>query len=111
MVKVSKAEEQAIQEAVEAGYIEFCDALPVEEFNPQWLADFSRRILDTEWDDLYFISDETSILDFNILAEPASMLDAIYEVYKVDCSDIKGLNLLEVMRRCYQTVDSLSKLQ
>lgn len=79
--------------------IEFAPVLSVEAFPPAFVADFSRRILGLEWDEIVFVSDESSVMDFSQSGREET-LATIQREYGVDCSDIKFLNLGEVLRRC-----------
>ncbi len=58
--------------------------------------DFVRRILDLDW---AWISDESSLWDFNCSETNAALVARIKDVYGVDVSDISSARLYEIFDR------------
>lgn len=79
--------------------IEFADELFTDAYLPQFVEEFSTRVLGIEWDEVLFVSDESSVFDFT-MDNREEIIARIQREYGVDCSDLKLLNLGEVMQRC-----------
>lgn len=78
--------------------------------DPDLLNDFIHRVLDLEW---AFVSDESSLWDFQGEASNDALQQRICEVYGVDVSDIASGNIAEILERIAQVrisrLDSLPK--
>ena len=101
--KLNKDEEKAVQNAVNNDRIKFAEEFYEDDFSVQFREDFARRILMMEWNDIAFVSMESSVLDFNSDDTAQDTLDRLLRYYGVDCSDMKYLNLFQVMKRCYDS--------
>jgi len=88
-----------IAEGLRDGTLSFCLPLTHEEFTTAFLDDFSRRILGRDWREVCVSSRVPSLLDDED-AEEDEIVAAIDTTYGVDVSDLPGLPLWEVVRRC-----------
>jgi hypothetical protein len=89
-----------IRAGLRDGTIVFCMPAAHENFTNEFLADFSARILKQDWLD---VAPRThlqipALLDND--ESEAELTAAIHEEYGADVSDLPGLPLWEVMRRC-----------
>jgi hypothetical protein len=91
---------ERIKEAAREGRVHFADPPKDAYLVPAFVEDFSRRILGMEWSDILFTSEESSVLDFDFEISHEDMVAKIKREYGVDCGDIKGLLLYQVMQRC-----------
>jgi len=94
-----KEDSERIQKAAMEGGVKFAPLPKDAYFLPEFVERFSREILGLEWSDIFFVSEESSVLDFTI-GGVADTIAKIRQAYGVDCSDIVGLNLWAVMQRC-----------
>ena len=81
------------------GTLAFCMPAAHAEFSSDFLDEFSARILRRDWRDVI----ESHSRPPSLLAGPESedeMVTDIYAVYGVDVSDLPGLPLWDVVRRC-----------
>jgi hypothetical protein len=77
----------------------FCMPAAHAEFSSEFLDEFSARILRRNWRDvLESHSRSPSLLTANDSED--EMVTDIYAVYGVDISDLPGLPMWEVIRRC-----------
>lgn len=83
--------------------IEFAPPPKDAHLLPDFVEEFSRKILGIEWDEILFVSDESSVLDF-VDGSVAETVDLIQQAYGVHCGDIDDLNLWQVMHRCSDRV-------
>jgi len=79
----------------------FCMPAAHAEFTTEFLEGFSERILKQDWRDLPLATDRhaPSLLTDDDVSEP-EMVATILELYGVDVSDLPGLPLWDVARRC-----------
>jgi len=66
------------------------------DIHPELANDFIKRILGLEW---AWISDESSLSDFNRDETNETLVAKIKDVYGVDVSDIASANLAEILER------------
>jgi hypothetical protein len=92
-----------IRDALRDGTLVFCMAAAHDEFTAEFLDDFSERILKRDWRELSMASNEAtpSLLDDEDSEE--DLVAAIQSTYGADVSDLPGLPLWDVMRRCART--------
>jgi hypothetical protein len=67
---------------------------------PELKADFIRRVFDLPW---VFLSEESSLGDFNETESNDLLVGKIRTVYGVDVSDITSGNLAEIFERIART--------
>ena len=84
---------------IEAGRVTLAPLPRDAYFLREFVDSFAREILGTEWRQVG-VTAESSVLDLMALPDETKALALIKSVYGVDCSDIPGLNLWTVMRRC-----------
>lgn len=70
---------------------------------PEFIQDFSRKILGIEWSEILFVSEDSSVFDF-VDGDRDETLAAIRLNYGIDCNDVEDLNLWVVMHRCADRV-------
>ena len=89
-----------IREGLRDGTLVFCMAAAHDEFTAEFLDDFSERILKRDWRELSMSPYETtpSLLDDDDSEE--DIVAAIRSAYGTDVSDLPGLPMWDVMRRC-----------
>ncbi|MBC8025348.1 MAG: hypothetical protein H7Y89_05115 [Steroidobacteraceae bacterium] len=77
----------------------FCMPAAHAEFSNAFLEEFSARILGRDWRDMMNSHSRTpSLLGWRISED--ELTTDIYALYGVDVSDLPGLPLWEVIRRC-----------
>lgn len=78
-----------------------------DDFTLAFRDEFARLILDREdgWSETGFVSMDSRVHDFDFTLEVEVYLNRLKEAYGVDCSDVKHLNLYQVMRRCEQSMN------
>lgn len=91
---------EEIRDGLLDGTIVFCLPAAHENFTTEFLEDFSARILKQDW---YDVAGRThlripALLDHDESEE--ELVASIHTVYGADVSDLPGLPLWEVMRRC-----------
>jgi hypothetical protein len=96
--------QKKVREAADAGRVEFAEEINPNEFPAEFMDEFFREILVKDWDSVWFISHESSCLDF-VAGDNARdvVLRRLEGRYHIDCSDMPYLNLYRVMRRAYST--------
>lgn len=92
-----------IREGLRDGTLVFCMAAAHDEFTAEFLDDFSERILKRDWREISMSSFDTtpSLLDDDDSEE--DIVAAIRSSYGADVSDLPGLPLWDVLRRCART--------
>jgi hypothetical protein len=88
------------REGFRKGTLVFCMPAAHAEFSSDFLDDFSERILKQDWRDLLESSDLNALALFGTRDAESELVDAIRDNYGADVSDLPGLPLWEVMRRC-----------
>lgn len=88
------------REGFRNGTLAFCMPAAHAEFSNDFLDEFSERVLKKDWRDLSsaWRSRTPSLLSANDSEQ--EMAAEILELYGVDVSDLPGLPLWEVIRRC-----------
>ncbi len=88
------------------GTLAFCMPAAHAEFSNEFLDDFSERILKQDWRDVLALADTRtpSLLRGDDATD--DVVAAIQANYGADVSDLPGLPLWEVVRRCAQTAKS-----
>jgi hypothetical protein len=102
--KVLSPSEQArirarLRRLVKTGRIEVAAPPKDAYLLPDFVKRFFREALHQDYEKC-LVTEESSVMDFDFTMSKAQWLDRICSLYDVDCSDITGLNLWEVMRRC-----------
>jgi hypothetical protein len=77
----------------------FCMPAAHAEFSSEFLDEFSERILGRDWRDVMSSHSRSPTLLTGRVSEDELATD-IYALYGVDVSDLPGLPLWEVIRRC-----------
>ena len=77
----------------------FCMPAAHAEFSSEFLDEFSARILRRDWRDVLVSHSRSPSLLVGNESEDEIVTD-IYAVYGVDVSDLPGLPMWEVIRRC-----------
>ena len=80
----------------------FCMPAAHAEFSSEFLDEFSARILRRDWRDVLVSHSRSPSLLVGNESEDEIVTD-IYAVYGVDVSDLPGLPMWELMRRCADT--------
>jgi hypothetical protein len=89
---------EEIRAGLRDGSIVLCLPPAHENFTSEFLEDFSARILKQEWAD---VAPRTHLRIPALAEEPEDELaESIHFLYGADVSDLPGLPLWEVMRRC-----------
>lgn len=91
-----------IEKGFRDGSLYFCMPMAHDEFTDQFLNDFSERILKRDWREVCAFSRVPSVLVDN--ADEEDFVVAIEAAYGVDVSDLPGLPLWDVVRRCARSV-------
>jgi hypothetical protein len=94
------------REGFRNGTLAFCMPAAHAEFSSEFLDDFSERILKQDWREILASSDcrVPSLLHGDDTDD--DLVAAILANYGADVSDLPGLPLWEVVRRCAQTAKS-----
>lgn len=98
-----------IREGLRDGSVTFCLPAAHENFTCAFLEDFSERILKQHWSDVAL----RSHLKIPALVEDETEEDLAITIrfeYGADVSDLPGLPLWEVMRRCARKDERLVRL-
>lgn len=85
------------------GTLAFCMPAAHAEYSSEFLDEFSARILGRDWRDVLESHSRAPSLLLGHDSEDEIVTD-IYAVYGVDVSDLPGLPLWEVVRRCAKAV-------
>jgi hypothetical protein len=94
-----------IREGLKDGSIVLCLPPAHENFTNEFLEDFSARILKQDWTD---VAPRTHLRIPALVGESEDDIVAtIEDLYGADVSDLPGLPLWEVMRRCAHGSSSL----
>lgn len=88
------------------GTLAFCMPAAHAEFSNEFLDDFSERILKQDWRDVLALADTRVASLLSGDATDDDVVAAIQANYGTDVSDLPGLPLWEVIRRCAQTAKS-----
>jgi hypothetical protein len=100
---LSPAEQERIRaglrRSVKAGRIEVAPPPKDAYLLPDFVKRFFREALHQDYEKC-LVTEKSSVMDFDFTMSKAQWLDRIRSLYGVDCSDIAGLNLWDVMRRC-----------
>ena len=88
------------------GTLAFCMPAAHAEFSTEFLDDFSERILKQDWRDVLAHADSRIPSLLNGDDSDDDLVAAIQANYGADVSDLPGLPLWEVIRRCAQTAKS-----
>lgn len=79
--------------------LEFPSVAEVERFDAI-ATDFLHKVLGADEDDEIWISDESSLYDFEALYQPVEVsLDRMREAYGIDVSDVEGYKLVDLFAR------------
>jgi hypothetical protein len=81
----------------------FCMPAAHAEFSSHFLDEFSERILRKDWRDVSMTNCSRTPSLLNDEESEEEIVAEIHEVYGVDVSDLPGLPLWEVLRRCAQS--------
>ncbi len=94
------------REGFRNGTLAFCMPAAHAEFSSEFLDDFSERILKQDWREVLACSEcrVPSLLSGDDSDD--DLIAAIQANYGADVSDLPGLPLWEVVRRCAQTAKS-----
>jgi hypothetical protein len=93
------------REGFRNGTLAFCLPAAHEEFSNEFLDEFSARILKRDWRD---VSAESTTRTPSVIGDDESedeLIAEIHSLYGVDVSDLPGLPLWDVVRRCERTRD------
>src|SRR5262249_2674499 len=94
--------QKKVREAAETGRVEFAEAIDTNDFPTAFMEEFFREILDKDWESVWFVSHESSCLDFVNGDDAADIvLKKLETRYHIDCSDLPWLNLYQVLHRAY----------
>jgi hypothetical protein len=88
------------------GTLAFCMPAAHAEFSSEFLESFSERILKRDWREVLAAFDSSAPLLLKGDDSDDDLVAAIQANYGTDVSDLPGLPLWEVMRRCAVTVKS-----
>ena len=91
---------EEFREGFRNGSLVFCMPAAHAEFSSDFLEDFSERILKEDWRDVIERSDLNALALFGTRDAENELVAAIQTNYGADVSDLPGLPLWEVMRRC-----------
>lgn len=93
---------EELKQGLRDGSLAFCLPAAHAEFSTEFLDDFSQRILKRDWRDVSMasLSRVPSLLAIDDDADEADLVEDIYCNYGVDVSDLDGLPLWDVVRRC-----------
>jgi hypothetical protein len=94
------------REGFRNGTLAFCMPAAHAEFCSEFLDDFSERILKQDWRDVLASADCMIPSLLNGDDSDEDLVAAIQANYGADVSDLPGLPLWEVIRRCAQTAKS-----
>ena len=78
--------------------LEWADSTEVQRFS-EIAEDFFQKVLGFEDDESPWISDESSLYDFELILSIAEMVEKTREVYGLDISDVKDLNIAGILAR------------
>jgi hypothetical protein len=98
-----------IREGLRDGSVTFCLPAAHENFACAFLEDFSERILKQQWSDVAL----RSHMKIPALVEDETeedLADTIFFEYGADVSDLPGLPLWEVIRRCARIEEGLQHM-
>jgi hypothetical protein len=97
---------QDYREGFRNGTLAFCMPAAHAEFSTEFLDDFSERILKQDWREVLAHADTgiPSLLSGDVVDD--DVVAAIQANYGTDVSDLPGLPLWAVIRRCAQTAKS-----
>lgn len=88
----------------------FCMPAAHAEYTSEFLQQFSERVLNQDWRDLPLETDaRVPSLITEEVSEP-EMVATILELYGVDVSDLPGLPLWDVVRRCALASGALARV-
>jgi hypothetical protein len=88
------------REGFRNGTLAFCMPAAHAEFSNEFLDDFSDRILKEDWREVLFRDPATVLSLINGADSEAYIVAAIQVNYGADVSDLPGLPLWDVLRRC-----------
>lgn len=91
---------EEFREAFRNGTVTFCMPAAHAEFSNDFLDDFSLRVLKHDWRLIMECSDFRHASLLNVNDEEDDLVAAIQANYGTDVSDLPGLPLWEVLRRC-----------
>jgi hypothetical protein len=94
---------EELKEAIRDGTLTFCMPAAHAEFSSEFLEDFSQRVLKYDWRHVMECSDFRAPSLLNVTGEKDELVAAIDLNYGADVSDLPGLPLWEVLRRCAVT--------
>jgi hypothetical protein len=97
---------EEFREGFRDGSLVFCMPAAHAEFSNEFLDDFSARILKQDWRD---VLEGSGVRDPSLLGVEESEEDIIAAIeanYGADVSDLPGLPIWEVLRRCAMTSKS-----
>ncbi len=92
---------EELKQGLRDGSLAFCLPAAHAEFSTEFLDDFSQRILKRDWRDVSMasLSRVPTLLAAGDESE-ADLIEDVYCNYGVDVSDLEGLPLWDVVRRC-----------
>jgi hypothetical protein len=88
------------REGFRNGTLAFCMPAAHAEISSEFLDEFSERILKQDWRDVSAANPWRIPSLLNTLDSEAELAAEIHELYGVDVSDLPGLPLWDVIRRC-----------
>ena len=96
---------EEFRQGLRDGTVVFCMPAAHAEFSTEFLDDFSERILKHDWRD---ILDSPFVVPTLLDGEESEdeLVAAVMTNYGADVSDLPGLPLWEVVRRCARTAKS-----
>jgi hypothetical protein len=97
---------EEFREGFRNGTLAFCMPAAHAEFSNEFLDDFSNRILKQDWRDILACCDFMIPSLLNGDDSEDDLVAAIEANYGADVSDLSGLPLWEVLRRCAVTAKS-----
>ena len=97
---------EELREGFRNGTLAFCMPVAHAEFSNEFLDDFSNRILKQDWREFLASSPFTLPSLLNGDDSEDDLVAAIEANYGADVSDLPGLPLWEVIRRCARTTKS-----
>lgn len=97
---------QELRQGLRDGTLAFCMPAAHAEFSNEFLDDFSERILKQDWRDVLALADTRAPSLQSGADADEDVVAAIQANYGADVSDLPGLPLWEVIRRCTQTAKS-----